>query len=233
MHMTIVKKLAVVVAVVACAALPDSAAHAAGGGSMDMPRVPAETRTPEDEARSAYNAGVKQVEKAQQYERDAASATDDSKRERLQKKSLSAYERAAREFEKAVENVPGLHQAWNYLGFSRRHLGSYDAALAAYDRALELEPGYPDAIEYRAEAYLGLNRLDDARSAYMDLFARSRKHADQLLGSMQQYVDERRREPSGLTPQAVEEFARWVGERATIAQQTASLDTGSVPSAWR
>jgi len=231
--MTIVKKLAVLVAVAACAALPDSAAHAAGGGSMDMPRIPADQRTPEDEARDAYNAGVKQIEKAQQYEANAAGAGDDSKRERLLKKSTSAYERAAREFGKAVDSVPGLYQAWNYLGFARRHLGQYDAALEAYDRALKLEPGYADAIEYRAEAWLGLNRLDDARKAYMDLFSRSRKHADQLLASMQKYVDQRRQEPNGLNPQSLEEFAQWVGERATIAQQTASLDTGSTTASWR
>jgi tetratricopeptide (TPR) repeat protein len=171
--MTIVRKLAVLVAVAACTALPDSAAHAAGSGSMDMPRMPAETRTPEDEAKMAYNTGVKQIEKAQRYETDAAGATDDSKRQRLQAKSQSAYERAAREFEKAVDKVPGLYQAWNYLGFARRHLCRHDAALEAYDRALTLEPGYPEAIEYRGEAYLGLNRLDDARQAYIDLFARS------------------------------------------------------------
>jgi len=232
--MTIVKKLAVLVAVAAaCAALPDSAAHAAGGGSMDMPRIPAAERTPEDEAKAAYNAGIKQIEKAQEYGQDAASATDDSKRERLLKKSASAYERAAREFDKAVSNVPGLYQAWNYLGFARRHLGKYDAALEAYDRALKLDPGYVDAIEYRGEAYLGLNRLEDARKAYLDLFARSRKHADQLLASMQKYVDQRRKEPNGLAPQALDEFAQWVGERTTIAQQTASLDTGSTQASWR
>lgn len=232
--MTIVKKLAVLVAVAAaCAALPDSAAHAAGGGSMDMPRVPAAERTPEDEARTAYNAGVKQIEKAKDYEQDAAGASDDGKREKLLKKANTAYERAADKFEEAVNNVPGLYQAWNYLGFARRHLGRYDAALEAYDRALKLEPGFADAVEYRGEAYLGLNRLEDARKAYMDLFPRSRKHADELLAAMQKYVDQRRKEPNGLAPQALDEFAQWVGERTTIAQQTASLDTGSTQASWR
>jgi tetratricopeptide (TPR) repeat protein len=231
--MTTVKKLAVLIAVAACAVLPDSAARASGSGSMETPGIPAEQRTPEVEARTAFNAGVKQIEKALQYEKDAGGVTDDGKRERLLKKSASAYERAAREFEKAVKNVQGLYQAWNYLGFARRHLGRYDAALEAYDRALKLEPGYADAIEYRAEAYLGLNRLDDARTAYMDLFSRSRIHADQLLASMRQYVDQRRQEPNGLSPEALEEFAQWIGERATIAQQTASLDTGSTAASWR
>ncbi len=231
--MTIVKKLAVLTAIVACFALPDSAALAAGGGSLDLPRIPARERSPEDQAKAAYNAGVKQIEKAKDYDEDAAKASDEGKRERALKKSQGAYDKAAREFEKAVSAVPGLYQAWNYLGFARRHLGRYDAALEAYDRALKLEPGYADALEYRGEAYLGLNRLEDARKAYMDLFASSRKHADQLLVSMRKYVEARRQEPNGLTAQALEEFAQWVDERATIAQQTASLDTGSSQASWR
>lgn len=231
--MTIVKKLAALIALAVCIALPDSAAHAAGGGSMDMPRIPAAERTPEDQAKAAYNAGVKQIGKAKEYDEDAAAATNDGKRERALKKAKGAYEKAARQFEEAVSHVPGLYQAWNYLGFARRHLGRYDAALEAYDRALKLEPRYAEAIEYRAEAYLGLNRLEDARKAYMDLFASSRKHADELLASMRKYVDARRQEPNGLAPQQLEEFAQWVDERATIAQQTASLDTGSSQASWR
>ena len=228
--MTIAKFAALLAALLACFVLPDSAALAAGGGSMDMPRVPAQSRTPEDDARMAYNAGVKQIEKATGLEQDAARATDDGKRERALKKAQGAYEKAAREFEKAVSKMPDLHEGWNYLGFSRRHLGRYDSALEAYDRALKLKPGYADALEYRAEAYLGLNRLDDARKSYMDLYVSSRKHADQLLESMQKYIEARRKEPNGLAAQQLDEFARWVDERAGIAQQTASLDTGSQAS---
>jgi tetratricopeptide (TPR) repeat protein len=199
---------------------------------MDLPQVPREARTPEDDARTAYNSGVKQIEKAKDLEQDAARATDTGKREKALRKAQGAYEKAARSFEQAVSKVPEMHEAWNYLGFARRHLGRYDAALEAYDRALKLEPGYAEALEYRGEAYLGLNRLDDARKAYMDLFASSRKHADELLASMQKYVEARRKEPNGLETRQLDEFARWVDERAGIAQQTASLDTGSQAS-WR
>ena len=230
--MSIVKLIALLTALLACFVLPDSAALAAGGGSMDLPDVPARSRSPEDEAKSAYNAGVKQIEKAKDFEQDAAGASDDRKRERALKKAQGAYEKAAREFEKAVSKMPELHEGWNYLGFARRHLGRYDASLEAYDRALQLKPGYADALEYRGETYLGLDRLDDARKAYMDLYASSRKHADELLASMQKYVEARRKEPNGLSAQTLDEFARWVDERAGIARQTASLDTGRQAS-WR
>lgn len=230
--MNIVKLIALLTALLACFVLPDSAALAAGGGSIDMPQTPTATRTPEDDARAAYNAGVKQIEKAKDLEQDAARATDDGKRERALKKAQGAYEKAARSFERAVSKMPELYEGWNYLGFARRHLGRYDAALEAYDRALKLKPGYADALEYRGEAYLGLDRIDDARKAYMDLYASSRKHADELLAAMQKYVEARRQAPNGLTAQQLDEFARWVDERAGIARQTASLDTGSQAS-WR
>jgi tetratricopeptide (TPR) repeat protein len=228
--MTIVKFIALLFALLACFVLPESAALAAGGGSMDMPSTSSQSRSPEDDARRSYNAGVKQVEKAKQLEEEAARASDDGKRDKALKKAQGSYEKAAREFERAVSKMPELYEGWNYLGFSRRHLGRYDSALEAYDRALKLKPGYADALEYRGEAYLGLNRLDDARKAYMDLYSSSRKHADQLLGSMQKFVETRRKEPNGLATQQLDEFARWVDERAGIAQQTASLDTGSQAS---
>jgi tetratricopeptide (TPR) repeat protein len=125
-----------------------------------------------------------------------------------------------------------MYQAWNYIGFANRHLGSYDAALSAYAQALELNPGYPDAIEYRGEAYLGLNRIDEAKEAYMTLFKESRSLADLLMTAMRRWTDERRREPGGLTPEAVEAFSKWVEERSGIAAQTASLAIGA-RAAWK
>ncbi len=76
-----------------------------------------------------------------------------------------------------------MHEAWNYLGYTHRKLGDYQAALTAYDRALNLKPGYPEAIEYRGHAYLGLNRLEDAKQAYLTLFAGNRQLAAQLLAA--------------------------------------------------
>lgn len=234
--MTIIKKLALLVAVATCAALPDSAAQAAATGSASTSTPSARTqreRTPEEQALAAYNSGVKQIKKAADYDEDAAKASSPEKREKAEKKAASAYEKALGEFQNAVSLVPTLYEAWNYIGFAQRHLGRYDAALDAYAKALQLKPGFPEAIEYRGEAYLGLNRLDDARQAYMELFSGSRKLADQLLGSMQKFVDTRRETPNGLEPQKLEEFAKWVQERATIAQQTASLDTGADNTSWR
>ena len=67
----------------------------------------------------------------------------------------------------------------------------------AYDKALSLRPSYPEAIEYRGEAYLALNRVDDAKQAYLDLFAGNRKLADQLLVAMKSWVAEKRSASGG------------------------------------
>ncbi len=88
-----------------------------------------------------------------------------------------------------------MYEAWNYLGYAHRKLGDYQAALTAYDRTLNLKPGYPEAIEYRGHAYLGLNRLEDAKQAYLALFADNRKLASQLLAGMQAWVGEHRGNP--------------------------------------
>jgi tetratricopeptide (TPR) repeat protein len=234
--MTIARKLILLVAVGACAALPDSAAQANGGGAMpstSVPDMPRREITPQDQAKTAYNAGVKQIRKADEYDQEAAQASSPEKRDKALKKAGAAYEKALGSFQDATSLDPSMYQAWNYAGYAQRHLGRYDNALSAYAQALRLKPGFVDAIEYRGEAYLGLNRLDDARQAYMELFSSSRKHADQLLGAMQKFVDARRASPSGVEPQALDEFARWVQERASIAQQTASLDNGAASPSWR
>ncbi len=234
--MTIAKRLMLLVAIGACAALPDSAAQANGGGAMpsSAPQAP-ERRdiTPQEQATASYNSGVKQIRKADEYQQDAERAGSPEKRDKALKKASAAYEKALEYFQDATTLDPSLYQAWNYTGYAQRHLGHYDNALTAYAQALRLKPGFTDAIEYRGEAYLGLNRLDDARQAYMELFSASRKHADQLLSAMQKFVDARRAAPSGVEPQALDEFARWVQERASIAQQTASLDTGVAATSWR
>ena len=57
-------------------------------------------------------------------------------------------------------------------------------------RVVELSPGYAEAIEYRAETYLGLGRLDDAKRAYLTLFAGGSDRAGELLVAMREWLDE-------------------------------------------
>jgi tetratricopeptide (TPR) repeat protein len=212
-------------------------AFGAGGGSMPMPSSTGsasrlEPATPEERAREAYNAGVRGVEKGDDLGADAARQTDDKKKQRSLDKAKKAYDGALKKFTLATELNPRMHEAWNYVGYTNRKLGNYQAALTAYDRALSIEPKYAQAIEYRGHAYLGLNRLDDAKQAYLTLFAGNRQLAAQLLTAMQAWVGEHRGNPSGVDVASLDAFASWVSERSTIAQQTAGLTREGARAAW-
>jgi tetratricopeptide (TPR) repeat protein len=214
-------------------------AFGAGGG--EMPSMPGNSgsasrldvaKTPEEQARDAYNAGVRQVEKADELQADAAHQADDAKKAKAYKKVEQSYKIAMKKFAIATDLQPSNYQAWNYLGYTNRRLGQYDAALAAYNRALTLKPDYAEAIEYRGHAYLGLNRLGEAKDAYLALFAGNRKLAATLLAAMQEWVGQHRSAAEGVDGPTLESFASWVSERSTIASQTAALTREGAASAW-
>jgi tetratricopeptide (TPR) repeat protein len=209
-----------------------------------MPATPSfETRaprSPEEQARTHYNDGVRALERADELSdsvsADAARQGDPRKREKLRRKASQSYSGALRKFARATELQPTMHEAWNYLGYSHRKLGNYAEAMSAYDRALALKPGYPEAIEYRAHAYLGLNRIADAKQAYLELFAGNRTLAASLLAAMQEWVGEHRGGAhAGATVDVatLDSFASWVTERRAIASQTAGLTRAGAAAAWR
>lgn len=208
----------------------------AGGGSMpsmgSMSSGESSRASPEEQAIVAYNTGTQVIEKADDLLADAARQTDAKKQKKENDKAKSSYASALKKFSKATQLDPGMYQAWNYVGYCNRRLGNYEAALTAYDRALTLQPNYAEAIEYRGHAYLGLNRLGEAKQAYLTLFSSNRKLAAQLLTAMQAWVGEHRGNASGVDGASLEAFASWVTERSTIASQTASLTREGASAAW-
>jgi tetratricopeptide (TPR) repeat protein len=213
--------------------LVSGAAFAAGGGgggsSGGSFNVPERQLTPEEQAKQAYNQGARAVKAADKLSKAADEAKDEKKKTKSQDKAKRQYENARGYFAAAVQRKPTMHEAWNYIGYTSRKLGEFDKALAAYDEALRLNPSYAEAIEYRGEAYLGLNRLEDAKNAYMQLFRDARPLADQLMAAMQKWVSERR--AAGAPAAEVDALAQWIDERANIARQTASLAPDAAPVA--
>ena len=209
------------------------AALAHGGSpSSSSGMVTATPRSAVDAAKSAYNAGYRNIKKAQEYDADAAKAATPEKVAKAHDKAQKAYHDALSSFIDAVGADPKMYEAWNYLGFANRHLGNYEDALSSYAKALEINPNYPDAIEYRGEAYLGLNQIEEAKGAYMALFGTSRPLADELMVAMHHWADARRQDSQGLSSADVEAFTKWMNERSSVAAQTASLAIGSVQG-WR
>jgi tetratricopeptide (TPR) repeat protein len=206
-------------------ALAHGSAGAAGGSPQPIPEAQEGIArlSPQQMAAAKYNSGLKHIEKADELRKEAMAAADPKKRATLEEKARKEYGKAIRDLRFATEKDPGLFQAHGSLGYAHRRNGDHPAALEAYDRSLALEPSYAPAIEYRAEACLGLNRLEEAKTAYMQLFNADRPRADELASAMKVWVETRRKEPAGLSPETIEEFAKWVAQREEIAGRTGAL----------
>jgi tetratricopeptide (TPR) repeat protein len=178
---------------------------------------------PELAARKAYNAGVKSVNKAKDFEAAAAKATSPDKKANALEKANDALNKALDQFTEALTNQSDMVEAWNYACYVHRRLGAYAESLDDCNHALQLKPDNFAAIENRGEAYLGLNRLADAKAAYMDLFNHARNLADQLMAAMRQWLGDHRQNAGGVSNADLDAFDHWVQERDGIAKQTASL----------
>ncbi len=187
------------------------------------PAAPGQSSAQPQQGKSAYEAGVSALKEA-----DAAASSS----AQVPAAARAAYARARQHFQDATQKDPLMAEAWNGLGYSQRKLGDYAAALAAYGRALAVKPGYPEATEYRGEAYLALNRIADAKQAYLELYASNRTLADKLLGAMKHWIDG---QSSAGDPNAsaASELAKWVEERSRIASLTPGLTRESVATGWR
>ncbi|HEX7418543.1 MAG TPA: tetratricopeptide repeat protein [Thermoanaerobaculia bacterium] len=203
---------------------------ASGSGSMPSPSM--NNRSPHDQAVDYYNSGEKRLEKLTKMHDEMKASTDPQKAAQMKEKITKGLENAAADFDRATHNDANLYQAYSELGFTLRKLGKYTESLAAYNQALELEPGFSPAIEYRAEAMLGLNQLDEVKKAYATLFAGDRPKADALMASMKSWIADRRANAGGLDAQKLDEFAKWVEQRETIAGQTTSVASASSFRSW-
>jgi tetratricopeptide (TPR) repeat protein len=171
------------------------------------------------DAINAYNRGLEYRNKAWKLEEQAATA-DGEKAAKKAAKAQKSYKAAIRQFRIAVEQEPNFHQAFGSLGCALLKTGRYEKALEAYDRALAIGPRYPEAIEERGEAYLGLDRIDEAKDAYMLLLRVNRELAAELMTAMKRWLDERSGDANELSAETIEGFAAWIEERSEPVAST-------------
>ena len=194
-------------------------AGSAGSGLLairNKTQAPDASKTsPDAVAMAALNSGLKRLEQGDQIE------------PRNPKQARKEYEAALKDFQAAAAAAPENYRAHTGAGYSLRKLGNYEYALASYERALALAPTSSEAIEYRAEAYLGLNRLTDAKQAYMHLFVHDRTASNVLMKAMKTWVENHRAQPAGVDPAAIDAFDTWVRERDTLASSVVNLGHNS------
>src|SRR5499426_4500617 len=159
-------------------------APAPGGGGSSMSSM-----SPEERAVEAYRSGDDHRVKGKKFEEEATTKKG-ADIEKTLAKAKSEYQKSLKDFTSAAKLNPKLAPAYNGMGYAYRKTGDYAKALENYDQAIELAKPqvFVEAVEYRAEAYLGLNRIDDARQAYLDLFALDRAQADSLMEAMKKWV---------------------------------------------
>jgi len=220
--------LKAVVALAALVALCQAGAIASGARAPSPSSPP---MSPEEIAVQAYNSGIDHRDKGAKFELQASSAAAKD-RDKIMEKAKKEYGNALKDFKRATDNSPRMYQAFNGMGFAYRKTGDYVKALENYDKALALQPGFPDALEYRGEAYLGLNRIDDAKQAYMALFASDPAQADVLLTAMKKWAEPRKADPAGVDPTALSSFEKWIQERGQLAQLTAPMALTAHRTSW-
>jgi tetratricopeptide (TPR) repeat protein len=204
----------------------------ASGSSLPSTSAASATMSPEERAVEAYNSGIEHKDKGKKFE-DQAGAKQGNEAAKLLDKARGEFEKSLKDFKNAAQYSPKLFQAYNGMGYAYRKTGNFADALAMYDKAIGMAPGfYAEAVEYRAEAYLSLNRIDDAKKAYMDLFAADRKQADLLMVAMKDWVAKRQADAAGVDAAALADFSKWVGERGEMAKQSELMAISSASSRW-
>lgn len=192
-----------------------------GAPQEEIPSTPA-TDKPDKAAAKAFKAGMKSLAKAHELEDFIASSQDADKKAKAIDKLGDTYGTALDQFTEVLRNKGDMYEAWNQVGYVHLRLGAYRESIDDYNHALTLKPDLQEAVAHRASAYLATDQLDGVKAAYMDLFYHSRPLADELMGSMQSWVQNHRAAANGVRPRDLDDFDKWLTERNGIAKTAAA-----------
>jgi tetratricopeptide (TPR) repeat protein len=187
----------------------------------EIPSAPPEVK-PDKAAAKAYAAGMKSMGKVKELEDTIAKTTDPDKKAKALAKLDDTYGRALEEFTEVLRNKSDMYDPWNKIGLIHLHFGAYRESIDDYNHALALKPDLEEAIEHRGEAFMGVDHLDEAKAAYMDLFFHARPLADQMMTTMQAWLTSHRATANGVRAADIDAFDKWLQEREGIAKTTAA-----------
>jgi tetratricopeptide (TPR) repeat protein len=98
-----------------------------------------------------------------------------------------SYQKAIRNFRRALSMNRNYAEAYNMLGFCQRKVGKVKEALSNYEKALKLKPNFPEAREYYGEAHLQNGNLAGALEQYRILEQSGSAEAKELLEKIEEY----------------------------------------------
>lgn len=163
--------------------------------------------------RQLYHAGVREAKRAEKLAEKAAEIDDADKRAKQHQKARAAYETAAENLVSAIRTQPKLFEAYAELAAVYMRLARYPEALQVQDAALRLEPGDASTLAARGETYLALNYLREAAQTYTELRESHPQEAGELMRAMKRWVEQKRADPGGINPEAVEILATWIDQQ--------------------
>lgn len=171
-----------------------------------------------------YNKGLEYRNEAWEYIDRADMEKDEEKKQKLTREVNKQFNKALKKFQIAVEKYPDFYQAYSSLGYINRELGNPEIALDAYNQALKINPDYPQAIEGRGEIYLELNRIEEAKSAFIYLctnYSDDLRFADLLFEAMWSWLENVNID-STITNETIENLSQWLNEHESMIVRNSS-----------
>jgi len=169
--------------------------------------------SPQQRATMALASGQRNLKSGAEAAEKAAAADSAKKREKLEKRALKSYERAASDFRTVVQIQPQNTDALVGLGTALARLERYEEALPAYNQALAAKPEDAGALMGRAQVFLGLDRPREAAASYNLLLPVDAGSASKLLAEIKEWTAAHRTDPAGIDPELLKALDEWIAEK--------------------
>lgn len=165
-------------------------------------------------AQMSYFEGLRDLKLANQLERRASEAEPGEKRDKLNRRSAEAYEKAVQKFRGALRQRPEMIEAYESLGEAFRHQGKYQEALEIHAIALRQDSEDMDNFRGWAASLMALNMLGNATQSYATYVETKSPRAEILMGEMKRWLAAKQTDPGDLDPAHVERMASWIAEQS-------------------
>ncbi len=166
-------------------------------------------------ATMAYHQGMRLLTQAAKASERAAEAETDKQREKLEKRSRSAYEGASKQFLNALRQDSDVFDAYEPLGLAFRRLGRYQEALDIHAIALRRDEESMENFSGWAESLLELNMLGNATQAYTSYAEAGSARAPILMDAIEKWLAAKEADPGDMDPANVERMADWIAEQSS------------------